>query len=63
MLILYAWPYRAFRNILLVLHVLVLLSLFFGHIHYAIDVVGAYAITFAVFVLREGNVRAMLYKR
>jgi hypothetical protein len=63
LLILYAWPYRAFRNVLLVLHVLVVLSLFFGHIHYSIDVVGAYAITFAVFVLREGNVRAMLYRR
>lgn len=62
-LILYAWPYRMLRSVLLVLHVLVVLSLFFGHIHYSIDVVGAYAITFAVFVLREGNVKAILYRR
>jgi hypothetical protein len=63
LLILYAWPYRLLRNVLIVLHVLVVLSLFFGYIHYSIDVVGAYAITFAVFVLREGNVRAVLYRR
>ncbi len=63
LLILYAWPWRALRNVLLGLHLLVVLSLFFGHIHYSIDVVGAYAITFAVFVLREGNVKAILYRR
>jgi len=63
LLILYAWPYRVFRNVLIALHILVVLSLFFGYIHYSIDVVGAYAITFAVFVLREGNVRALLYRR
>jgi len=29
-------------------------SVLLAHLHYAIDVVGAWAITFALFVLREG---------
>jgi membrane-associated phospholipid phosphatase len=29
-------------------------SVMLSHIHYSIDVVGAWAITFAIFALREG---------
>jgi membrane-associated phospholipid phosphatase len=29
-------------------------SVLLAHLHYAIDVVGAWAVTFAIFVLREG---------
>jgi hypothetical protein len=32
----------------------VVLSVFLSHLHYAIDVAGAYAFTFAIFALREG---------
>ncbi len=35
-------------------HVLVVASVFLAHLHYAIDVAGAYAVTFALFALREG---------
>jgi hypothetical protein len=38
----------------LVAHLLVTASVLFSHLHYGIDLVGAWAITFAIFVLREG---------
>ncbi|MBM4380479.1 MAG: hypothetical protein FJ086_14485, partial [Deltaproteobacteria bacterium] len=41
-------------------HVVVVASVFLSHLHYTIDVVGAYALTFSLFVLREGDVRRML---
>ena len=55
LLLLYVWPHRALRWPMLAAHVLVVLSVFFSHLHYTIDVVGAYAITFCVFWLREGK--------
>ena len=30
------------------------LSIFLSHLHYSIDVVGAYAVAFSIYVLREG---------
>jgi hypothetical protein len=54
LLVLYAWPHRRLRGVALAGHVLVVLSVFLAHLHYAIDVAGAYAVTFAIFVLREG---------
>ena len=36
-------------------------AVFLAHLHYTIDVVGAYAITFAVFVLREGELRRLVF--
>jgi len=51
---LYLWPWPRLRWIALTLHFAVVATVFLGHIHYTIDVVGAWAITFAVFVLREG---------
>jgi hypothetical protein len=51
---LYLWPWPRLRWTALILHFAVVASVFLGHIHYTIDVVGAWAITFAVFVLREG---------
>jgi hypothetical protein len=60
LLLLYVWPHRRLRAAMLVAHVLIVASVFFAHLHYTIDVVGAYAITFAVFVLREWNVKALL---
>ena len=37
---------------------LVVASVFLSHLHYAIDVAGAYAVAFSIFVLREGWGRA-----
>ncbi len=54
LLLLYVWPNPKLRWPMLVAHVLVVTSLFFAHLHYTIDVIGAYAITFSLFVLREG---------
>jgi hypothetical protein len=54
LLLLYVWPHRRLRWFMLASHGLVVTSLFFAHLHYTIDVIGAYAITFSLFVLREG---------
>jgi hypothetical protein len=54
LLVLYVWPRRELRWAALVGHVLVVLSVFLAHLHYTIDVIGAYAVTFSLFVLREG---------
>ncbi|MFL5356004.1 phosphatase PAP2-related protein [Archangium sp.] len=60
LLLLYVWRYQGLRAVMLVGHVLVVASVFFSHLHYTIDVIGAYAITFTVFTLFEGNPRALL---
>ena len=60
LLLLYVWRYPTLRKLMLVGHVLVVASLFLAHLHYTIDVIGAYAITFSLFVLREGKVRKLL---
>lgn len=54
LLLLYLWPHRRLRLAALAGHVLVVLSVFLAHLHYAIDVAGAYAVAFAIFALREG---------
>lgn len=54
LLVLYLWPFPRLRLAAIAGHVLVVLSVFLAHLHYAIDVVGAWAIAFSVFVLREG---------
>ncbi len=63
LILLYVWPYARLRALALVGHALVVLSVYFGHMHYTIDVLGAYAVTFALFTLREGDVRALLLGR
>ena len=55
LLLLYVWRYPALRAVMLTAHVLVVLSVFFAHLHYTIDVIGAYAITLTLFTLREGR--------
>jgi hypothetical protein len=42
------------------LHLVVAASVLLARLHYSIDVVGAYAITFVLFTLREGDPRAGL---
>lgn len=39
-------------------HVAVVITLVYGHMHYTIDIIGAWAVTFTIFWLREGDVRA-----
>ena len=60
LLLLYAWRVPVLRWPMLAGHVVVVASVFLAHLHYTIDVVGAWALTFSLFVLREGNVKAML---
>ncbi len=54
LLLLYAWRWPRLRWPALIGHALVVASVFLAHLHYAIDVAGAYAVTFALFALREG---------
>lgn len=58
LLLLYVWRFPRARWPMLAAHLLVVLSLFFAHLHYTIDVLGAYAVTLSLFVLREGKVDA-----
>jgi hypothetical protein len=55
LLLLYVWRYPTLRAAMLSSHVLVVASVFFAHLHYTIDVIGAYAITLTLFTLREGQ--------
>ncbi len=57
LLLLYVWPHRGLRLWALLAHFVVMLSVFFSHLHYTIDVIGAYAITFSFFVLFEKDPR------
>lgn len=61
LLLLYVWRFPRLRAVMLVAHLLVVASLFCSHLHYTIDVIGAYAITFSVFFLREGDWRGLLF--
>ncbi len=54
LLLLYVWPYVSLRYPMLVAHVAVVVSVFLAHLHYTIDVLGAYAMALALFALREG---------
>ncbi len=60
LLLLYVWPYRRLRPVVLVGHLLVVASVFFAHLHYTIDVLGAYAFALALFALREADWRGAL---
>jgi len=54
LLFLYLVDRPRLRWVALAAHLLVVASVMLAHIHYAIDVVGAWAVTFALYVLREG---------
>lgn len=54
LLLLYLWPWPRLRLAALLGHALVVASVFLSHLHYAIDVAGAYAVALAAFALREG---------
>jgi len=54
LLLLYLWPSRRLRWPALAGHLAVVASVFLAHLHYTIDVLGAYAVAIAIFALREG---------
>jgi len=54
LLLLYVWPWPRLRWPALAGHALAVAAVLLAHLHYAIDVAGAYAVTFAIFALREG---------
>jgi hypothetical protein len=54
LLLLYAWPHRRLRAVVLLGHAVVVLSVFLSHLHYTIDVIGAYAVALSLYALREG---------
>ncbi len=53
LLVLYLWPWRRVRWLALAAHVVVVASVLLARLHYTIDVIGAWAVTFSVFALRE----------
>lgn len=57
LLLLYVWRYPLLRWWMLAGHVLVVGSVFLSHLHYTIDVIGAYAVTFSAFALAEWSPR------
>ena len=59
LVVLYVWPHKPMRRLALIAHAAVTLSVFLSHLHYTIDVIGAYAITFTFFVLLEKDPRQM----
>jgi hypothetical protein len=60
LLLLYVWPVRGLRWPVLGLHVVVVVSVFLSHLHYTIDVLGAYPMAYMVFVFMEGRPAAGL---
>ncbi len=53
LLLLYCWKFPRLRVTALVAHVLVVAIVFLSHLHYSIDVIGGWAVTFCVFVVAE----------
>ena len=51
---LYLRPRPRLATVALSAHLVVVASVMLSHLHYAIDVAGAWAVTFAVYALREG---------
>lgn len=53
LLVLYLWHRPRLRWLALGAHGLVVSTVLLAHLHYAIDIVGAYAFTYTLFVMRE----------
>ena len=60
-LLLYVLRFPRLRVWMLVAHSVVMLTVVFAHLHYTIDIIGAYAITFALYVVRESNLKQVLW--
>jgi hypothetical protein len=59
LLLLYLWHRPALRWLALLAHLLVASSVLLSRIHYSIDLVGAWAVTFAVYAAREWKPRPL----
>jgi len=57
LLVLYLWHRPRLRWIALAGHVAMVAAVMFSHLHYSIDVLGAWAFTFAIFAAREWRPR------
>lgn len=57
LLVLYLWRRPALRWIALLGHAVMVASVLLAHLHYTIDVLGAWAVTFAIFAAREWGPR------
>lgn len=57
LLLLYVWHRPVLRWLALLGHLAMVAAVLLAHIHYSIDVVGAWAVTFALFALREWRPR------
>jgi hypothetical protein len=53
LLLLYVWDRSRLRAFAAIAHVVAVACVLLAHLHYAIDIVGAWAFTFAIFALRE----------
>lgn len=53
LLVLYLWHRPRLRWLALAAHALVVATVMLAHLHYAIDVAGAWAVTFAIYAVRE----------
>jgi hypothetical protein len=54
LLLLYTWRYPKIKYVALVAHIIVVAIVFLSHLHYTIDVIGAWAITFSLYFLADG---------
>ncbi|MFN7135764.1 MAG: phosphatase PAP2-related protein, partial [Myxococcales bacterium] len=57
LVVLYLWHRPRLRWVALAAHVVVVGTVLVSHLHYTIDILGAYAVTFAIFALREWQPR------
>ncbi|MDZ4774750.1 MAG: phosphatase PAP2-related protein [Planctomycetota bacterium] len=60
LLVLYLWRRPRWRWIALVAHVAMVAAVMLAHLHYTIDILGAWAFTFALFAAREWSPRASI---
>lgn len=58
LLLLYCWPRPVLRWIALCAHVAMVLAVLFAHLHYTIDIVGAWVVTLVVYRIVERGSRA-----
>lgn len=57
LLVLYLWRRPGLWGLSLVAHVAMVATVLLSHLHYSIDIVGAWAVTFAIFAMREWQPR------
>lgn len=58
LLVLYLWDKPRLRALAIVAHVVMVCAVLLAHLHYSIDILAAWAFTFAIFALREWRPRS-----